>query len=269
MQELSENDILFELREKVLTITLNNPGKLNPISDAMTFAAIERVRAAVTRPDVGAILLTGAGRAFCAGGDIASMGVSDAVGESRPFEESIDHQRARHELPLLLHTVPKVTIAAVNGPAVGAGLGLALSCDLRFASETARFGTAFANVGLCGDFGTTWQLTRLLGESKAKELFFLPDLVDAQEALRVGLVNRVFSGEMFRDGVFALARRIANGPLVSLRWMKENVNLSSMIDFDSMLDREAVTHLRCSQTHDHAEGVTAFLEKRKANFAGR
>ena len=264
---MQESDVLFSLNNKVLTITFNKPDKLNPIGDSMSFPIVERLEDAITNRDVGAIVLTGAGRAFCAGGDVSAMG---GRGDEAPktYEESIDHQRVRHYLPQLLHDMPKVTIAAVNGHAVGAGLGLAASCDLRFAAEGAKFGTAFANVGLGGDFGTTWQLTRLLGEAKAKELFFLPDIFLADEALRIGLVNRVIPKENFGADVQEIAERIANGPLVSYRWMKENVNLSSMVDFKTMLEREAITHLRCGQTLDHKEGVAAFMEKRTARFNG-
>ncbi|MDA0791642.1 MAG: enoyl-CoA hydratase [Proteobacteria bacterium] len=262
------SDILFDLHNKVLTITLNKPDKLNPIGDTMSIPAIERLKEAVTDPAVGCVVLTGAGRAFCAGGDVSNMG---GAGASVPmtYEENVEHQRMRHEFPLLLHSMPKVTIAAVNGHAMGAGLGLAASCDLRLASEKGKFGTAFANVGLGGDFGTTWQLNRLLGESKAKELFFLTDIIDADEALRIGLVNRVLPAEGFMDQVCEIAERIANGPLVSYRWMKENLNQSSHVEFRTMLDKEAVSHLRCAQTEDHKEGVAAFMEKRSANFKGR
>ncbi len=265
---MSDDPILFDVSDKVLTITLNNPSKLNPIADDMTFPAIGRLGDAVRNPGIGAIVVTGAGRAFCAGGDVSNMRGSDPSGQPQTFERSVDHQRERHLLPYLLHTIPKVTIAAVNGHAVGAGLGIAASCDLRFSSTRGKFGTAFANVGLGGDFGTTWQLTRLLGESKAKELFFLPDIIDAQEALRIGLVNRVLPEESFSEDVHELAARIAKGPLVSYRWMKQNVNQSSVSDFMTMLEKEAVTHLRCGQTEDHKEGVAAFMEKRTADFRG-
>ena len=157
----------------------------------------------------------------------------------------------------------------MNGAAVGAGLGIALSCDLVFASDRARFGTAFAKVGFGGDYGTTWQLTRRVGPAKAKELFFLADLVSAEEAAGLGLVNRVFPHDAFLDEVRKIAARIAHGPLVSYRYMKENVNLSLTADFRTVLDREAVTHLRCGQTADHREGVAAFMEKREPRFQGR
>lgn len=266
---MSDQPVLFDVTDKVLTITLNNPSKLNPIADNMTVPSIARLGDAVRDPDIGAIVVTGSGRAFCAGGDVSNMGGSDPTGQPLTFEQSVDRQRERHLFPYLLHTIPKVTIAAVNGHAVGAGLGIAASCDLRFASTKAKFGTAFANVGLGGDFGTTWQLTRLLGEAKAKELFFLPDIIDATEALRIGLVNRVLPAESFLEDVRELATRIAKGPLVSYRWMKQNVNQSSVTDFMTMLEKEAVTHLRCAQTNDHSEGVSAFMEKRVADFSGR
>jgi len=185
------------------------------------------------------------------------------------LEQQIDELRQGHTWPWLLHHIPKVTIAVINGPAAGAGLGISLSCDLRFASDQARMGTAYARVGYGGDFGTTWQITRLVGEAKAKELFFLPDMITAEEALRIGLVNRVFPHEQLMEKAIQLAERIAAGPLVSYRYMKANVNASGAVDFRTMLDREAETHLRCGQTTDHKEGVNAFMEKRAPKFRGR
>jgi 2-(1,2-epoxy-1,2-dihydrophenyl)acetyl-CoA isomerase len=258
---------LLAVEDGVATLTLNRPEKLNALSEAMIRDAIAALERWSTDREVGCIVLTGAGRGFCAGGDVSAMG-SDARAD-RPFEERVDRQRAIHRLSWLLHDLPKVTIAAVNGPAAGAGLGLALSCDLRIASSAARFTTAFAKVAFGGDFGTTWQLTRLVGEAKAKELLFLADVLDAPEALRLGLVNRVLSHEAFRDEVLQLARRIAKGPLVSLRYMKGNVHAALVEDFRASLDREAVTHLRCGETEDHKEGVAAFLEKREPRFRGR
>src|SRR5881397_2619926 len=188
------HDLQFAVEDRVAILTMNRPDKLNALSDAIIDAAIAHLRRCATDPDVGAVLLTGAGRAFCAGGDVSAMGGAAA---GKTFEGHVDRQREMHELPWLLADIPKVTIAAVNGAAVGAGLGIALSCDLCFASDRARFGTAFAKVGFGGDFGTTWQLTRRVGPAKAKELFFLADLIPADEALRLGLVNRVFPHDAF------------------------------------------------------------------------
>jgi 2-(1,2-epoxy-1,2-dihydrophenyl)acetyl-CoA isomerase len=261
------DDLRFEIADRVAILTLNRPEKLNALSEAMIAAAVDNLRRAVDDPEVGAVLVTGAGRGFCAGGDVSAMG--SGAREALTFEQRVDRQRAGQEFSRLLAEMPKVTIAAVNGAAAGAGLGIALSCDLVFASDRARFGTAFARVGFGGDYGVTWQLTRRVGPAKAKELFFLPDLVTAEEAARIGLVNRVFPQDTFAEEVRRIATRIAHGPLVSYRYMKENVHLSLTEDFRTVLDREAVTHLRCGQTADHREGVTAFLEKREPRFQGR
>ena len=267
MEAADTQDLVFELDDRVATLTLNRPDRLNALSDAMIDAAVAALRRCAADPDVGAVLVTGAGRAFCAGGDVSAMGAAGAA--RRTFEDHVDRQHEMHELSWLLATIPKVTIAAVNGAAAGAGLGIALSCDLCFASDRARFGTAFAKVGFGGDFGTTWQLTRRVGPAKAKELFFLAELLPADEAARLGLVNRVFPSDAFVAEVRGIARRIAHGPLVSFRYMKENVNVAATGDFRTLLDREAITHLRCGLTEDHREGVAAFLEKREPRFQGR
>jgi 2-(1,2-epoxy-1,2-dihydrophenyl)acetyl-CoA isomerase len=165
--------------------------------------------------------------------------------------------------------MPKVTIAAINGAAAGAGLSIALACDLRVASDKAKLTTAFAKVGFSGDFGITWPLTRLLGEAKAKELLFLSEVLTAEQALAVGLVSQVAPQEQLLAKALELAARIARGPQIALRHMKENVRLASTQDYQSMLDREALTHLRCAETEDHKEGAKAFVEKREPRFQGR
>ena len=174
---MSEDFVRFTTEDKVAYITLNRPDRLNAINREMGELAIQHVTEAAKDPEVGAVVLTGEGRAFCAGGDVQSM--AEGSGKPRTMEESVDGLRAGQELCWLLHSMPKITIAAVNGFAMGAGLGIALSCDLRIASDTAKFGTAYAKVGLGGDYGTTWQLTQLVGEAKAKELMILADIIDA------------------------------------------------------------------------------------------
>jgi 2-(1,2-epoxy-1,2-dihydrophenyl)acetyl-CoA isomerase len=192
------------------------------------------------------------------------------AGEDRgTLEQEIDGLRQAQELSWLLYNMPKVTIAAVNGFAMGAGLGVCLSCDLRIASDQAKFGTAYAKVGYGGDFGTTWLLSRYAGAPKAKELFFLSDIIDAAEAHRIGLLNRVVAQDNVMAEALEVASRIAHGPLTSFRYMKANINLSASTDFRTMLDREAETHMRCGTTADHKEGVRAFMEKRKPEFTGR
>jgi 2-(1,2-epoxy-1,2-dihydrophenyl)acetyl-CoA isomerase len=216
-------------------------------------------------PKIGAIVVTGTGRAFCAGGDVSAM----AQAAEQSLEQNIDRLRTSQELSWLLYNVPKVTIASVNGFAMGAGLGICLACDLRIASDQAKFGTAYSKVGFGGDFGTTWLLTHYVGAPKAKELLFLADAIDAAEAHQLGLVNRVVSHDQLQSETDSIAARIASGPLTSYRYMKANINLATHTDFRTLLDREAETHLRCGQTEDHKEGVRAFLEKRTPKFTGR
>ncbi len=264
---LSDEVILTHVENKVATLTFNRPAKLNALSRELLHQSIETLKKWGRDPDIGAIVVTGAGRAFCAGGDVSNM----ANDHENPLtlEQQIDGLREAQELSWHLYNLPKVTIAAVNGHAMGAGLGVCLACDLRIASENAQFGTAYAKVGFGGDFGTTWLLARYAGAPKAKELFMLGDIIDAVESHRVGLINRFVPHDHLMSEVQAIATRIAHGPLTSYRYMKANVNLAMTTDFRTMLDREAETHLRCGQTEDHQEGVRAFLEKRPPNFSGR
>lgn len=257
--------IQTQVADRIATLTFHRPEKLNALSQELISDSIAILRAWSTDPAIGVIVVTGSGRAFCAGGDVSSM----AKDTGRSLEESIDGLRAWQELSWLLYSIPKVTIAAVNGFAMGAGLGVSLACDLRIASDQAKFGTAYAKVGYGGDFGTTWLLTHFAGAPKAKELMFLGDLIDAAEAYRLGLINRVVPHNQFESEVRQWAARIAAGPLTSFRYMKANINLSTHTDFRALLDREAETHLRCGQTDDHKEGVRAFLEKRAPQFTGR
>lgn len=265
MATATTGDVLIEVKNKVGYVTFNRPEKLNALSAELIAGATAFMRETFADPDIGAIVFTGEGRAFCAGGDVSTFS-----GDRVPtLEETIDVLRRSQELVALIYRHPRPTIAAVNGFAVGAGLGIALSCDLRIASDKAKLGTAYANVGFGGDWGTTWGLTRLAGPAKAKELFFLPEAIKAEEAKAIGLVNRVVPHDELMEHVTELAERIAHGPLVSYRYMKENVNLAVDCDFREMLDREAMTHMRCGQTEDFKEGVAAFMEKRKPQFKGR
>jgi 2-(1,2-epoxy-1,2-dihydrophenyl)acetyl-CoA isomerase len=264
---MSEEVILTHVENRVATLTLNRPDKLNALSRDLIGQATTLLKQWSRDPDIGAIVLTGTGRAFCAGGDVSNMAKENAQPET--LEQQVDGLRQAQELSWLLYNIPKVTIAAVNGFAMGAGLGICLSCDLRIASEQAKFGTAYAKVGFGGDFGTTWLLARYVGAPKAKEMFFLADIIDAAEAQRLGLINRVVAPNELMAQVNEVATRIAHGPLTSYRYMKANVNLANSTDFRTLLDREAETHLRCGMTEDHKEGVRAFMEKRAPNFTGK
>ncbi len=261
------DDVMTTVSDRVATLAFNRPDKLNALSTDLVTRSITALKQWSQDADVGAIVVTGAGRAFCAGGDVSNMGRQAQA--PMTLEQHIDLLRQGQELSWLLYNMPKVTIAAVNGFALGAGLGVCLACDLRIASDQARFGAAYGKVGLGGDYGTTWLLTHYAGAPKAKELFFLSEMIDATEAHRLGLVNRVVPPESLSATVGDIARRIAHGPLTSFRYMKANVNLAATTDFHTLLDREAETHLRCGMTEDHREGVRAFMEKREPQFKGR
>ena len=266
-----ENEhLLTDLKDGVLTLTMNQPAKLNALSDQMMQGLIENLRRANHDSEIGCIVLTGAGRGFCSGGDITAMRARNS-GEGTPttLEDGITRLRASEDVSLLLHEIQKITIAAVNGAATGAGLSIALACDLRIASDAARFGTAFAKVGFSGDFGGTWSMTRLVGPMKARELYFLADIIGADEAYRVGLVNRVVPAATLMEEAGNLARRIAGGPRLAYRYMKANLNASLTSDFRTLLDREAEGQTLTGRTEDHREAVKAFLEKRQPTFKGR
>ncbi len=263
---MSDQAILTQVENKVATLTFNRPDKLNALNRELVTQSIACLKQWSRDSRIGAIVVTGSGRAFCAGGDVGNMA---SLEKAPSLEEQIDGLREAQELSWLLYNIPKPTIAAVNGYAVGAGLGICLACDLRVASESAKFGTAYAKVGLGGDFGTTWLLARAVGAAKAKEMFFLGDAIDAGEAQRLGLINRVAPADQLAAQVCAMASRIAHGPLTSYRYMKGNVNQAMASDMRTLLEREAETHLRCGQTADHQEGVQAFMHKRPPNFTGR
>ena len=270
-EEIKSDDLIItQISNKVATLTLNQPKKLNALSPAMELKAIEILKKWAMDPGIGAIVVTGAGRAFCVGGDISKMDSKESellAGDT--YEQNVDGLRREQELSWLLYSIPKVTIAVINGHAMGAGLAIALACDLRIASDKAKFGAAYAKVGLGGDFGISWFLTKYVGAPKAKELLFLCETIDADEAYRIGLVNRVARDDVFQDAAREFALQIAHGAQTSFRYMKANVNLSMMADLRTVLDREAETHLRCGKTEDFQEGVLAFMEKRAPKFTGR
>ena len=216
-------------------------------------------------PAVGAIVLTGSGRAFCAGGDVKTMGKR----AERSFEQRVESIRTMHQLPLMMRTLPKVIIGMINGAAVGAGLGLALACDLRVAGGSARFGTGFGKIGYSGDFGGSWLLTRLVGTAKARELYFLGDMIDAQAAGALGMVNQVVDDAALHGATYALARRVADGPRVAYGYMKRNLHAAETEPLATVLEMEAVHQARTAQTEDHREAVAAFTEKRPPVFRGR
>jgi 2-(1,2-epoxy-1,2-dihydrophenyl)acetyl-CoA isomerase len=261
-------DLLEAIKDGVAVLTLNRPDRLNAMSGEMLDAMLEALPRLADDPAVGVIVLTGAGRGFCAGGDVKAMAEGREFGGTS-LEEKAQALRTRMEVSRWLHELPKPTIAMVRGAAAGAGLSLALACDLRVASDNARFATAFARVGYSGDFGGSWFLTQLVGTAKARELYYTAEIVDAAGALSLGLVNRVVADAKLEDETLALARKLANGPRVALRYMKRNMNAAETNSLPEHLDLEAWHHTRTGMTEDHREAARAFVEKREPTFQGR
>ena len=261
-------DLLETVKDGVAVLTLNRPDRLNAMSRPMLDAMLEALPRLADDPAVGVVVLTGAGRGFCAGGDVKAMAEGNELG-GQTMEERAQALRARMEASRWLHEMPKPTIAMLRGPAAGAGLSLAMACDMRVASDTARLGTAFARVGYSGDFGGSYYLTQLVGTAKARELYFTADLLDAQQALGLGLVNRVVPDARLEEETMALASRLARGPRVAFRYMKRNMNAAESASLKEMLDLEAWHHTRTGMTEDHREAARAFVEKREPQFKGR
>jgi 2-(1,2-epoxy-1,2-dihydrophenyl)acetyl-CoA isomerase len=271
MRELDTGtpDLTGAVEDGVAVLTMSRPERRNALSAEMLTALATALVQVEADPEVGCVVLTGAGKAFCAGGDV--KGFAAAGGQPRPsFEERLTRQREGHRRTALkLYELRKPTIAMINGPAAGAGFALALACDLRYAADSAVLTTAFAKVGLAGDYGGTWFLTRLVGTAKARELYYFSDRLAAAEAERIGLVNAVFEADKLREQVLDLARRLASGPAVAYRYMKENLNRAVTGSLEESLDIEALHHQRTFDTEDHKEAAAAFVAKRPPNFTGR
>jgi 2-(1,2-epoxy-1,2-dihydrophenyl)acetyl-CoA isomerase len=271
------SEVLVERRsDGVAIVTLNRPETLNAMSASLQRALAECLPDLADDRAVRCVVLTGAGRAFCAGGDVKSMAdraeraARGDVPSAAEFDESLrELRRNQYGSTYLLHTMPKPTIAMVNGVAVGAGMSLALACDLRIASDQARFGAAFRNVGLPGDFGGSYLLQRLVGMGKARELYFTAEIVDAEEALRLGMVNRVVPHERLEQETMELAARLAAGPTLAYARMKDNLTLAEHADLRTVLDQEALNMRLLGTSEDFREGASAFVEKRPPTFRGR
>ncbi len=262
---MSEPTLRVETVDRVRVFTLNRPDVMNAFDEAMRESLVEELEAAESDSSVRCVMITGAGRAFCAGGDIASMAKLQA-------EEDTSVLRKRVALAArgvrALRRMEKPSVAAVNGPAGGAGINLALACDFRLANESALFSESFVRIGLVPDWGGFYFLPRLVGPAKALELMSTGERVGAEDALRLGLVNQLLPAEGFFDAALAFARSLAEGPPEALARIKEGVYLGAASDLDTALEFEATAQLELFLGDDAREGMQAFLEKRKANFSG-
>ncbi len=266
---MATDDLLESVSDGVATLTMNRPEALNALSRAMLEGLADALRRFAVDDAVGCVVLTGSGRGFCAGGDVKGMAAAGRDGPPPTLEARAQGLRDRMEASRLLHEIPKPTIAMINGPAAGAGLSMALACDLRTMAAGARISTAFANVGFSGDFGGSYFLSKLVGTGRARELYYLADKVDAASCLAMGIVNRVCPEDTLRDETYALARRLANGPRVALRYMKRNFNAAENGSLADCFALEAWHHSRTGDTEDHKEASRAFVEKRAPVFKGR
>ena len=266
-------DLRAEIDDGVAVLTMNRPERRNAFSAAM-LSAMASVLAQVEADEaVGCVVLTGAAGAFCAGGAVKGM-AARASGNSSGAGGSVDAAIHRQRLNQRatsgrLWAMPKPTIAAIGGPAAGAGLSLALSCDLRYAVPGAVLTTAFAKVAFAGDYGGTWFLTQLVGPAVAKELYYFSERLTAEDACQLGIVNGIFPAEDFEREVMARARRLAKGPSVAYRYMKENLNRAVTGELGDCMDLEVTHHTHTAFTEDHREAARAFVDKREPQFRGR
>jgi 2-(1,2-epoxy-1,2-dihydrophenyl)acetyl-CoA isomerase len=257
--------VLQSLDDGLLTITMNRPDRRNALHPDMTRGLVEAARRAAEDQAVRAVLLKGAGGTFCVGGDVKAM----AVAEPKPLEERVAMLRKGMEVSRILHQMQKPVVAQLDGAAAGAGLSIALACDLRIASQSVKITTAFAKVGFSGDFGGTYFLTQMLGSAKARELYLLSPVLSAQDALALGMVNRVVPDAEIDAAAREMALSLAQGPSVTLGYIKRNINNAEHLSLEACFDAEAMHHSRSGETADHKEAAKAFVEKRKPVFVGR
>src|SRR5215467_1961750 len=266
-------DLRAEIDDGVAVLTMNRPERRNAFSAAMLSAMASVLAQVEADEDVGCVVLTGAAGAFCAGGDVKSMAArasGNGSGSGVSVDAAIHRQRlSQRATSGRLWAMPKPTIAAIGGPAAGAGLSLALSCDLRYAVPGAVLTTAFAKVAFAGDYGGTWFLTQLVGPAVAKELYYFSERLTAEDARKLGIVNGIFPAEDFEREVMARARRLAKGPSIAYRYMKENLNRAVTGDLGDCMDLEVTHHTHTAFTEDHREAARAFVDKREPQFRGR
>ena len=264
---MSYKCLIYDEQEGIATLTMNRPERLNALGDTLRQDLHDAIVRASAESAIRVIILTGAGRGFCSGGDVKAMNEAKESGQSQALLDKI--APARDQTILAMRDAPKPIIAAVNGPAAGAGMNIALACDIRIASTTARFGETFVKRGLHVDWGGTYFLPRLVGMAKACELIFTGEMIDAQEALKLGLVSSVVAPEALMPTVQELARKIAAGPPIAIRLAKRALYRSQDSDLRSALEFETYAQNICRDTEDAREGIRAFVDKRAPLFQGR
>jgi enoyl-CoA hydratase/carnithine racemase len=258
--------VLLEMkRDGIATLVMNRPDRLNALNNELATALNEALGRIAQDDSVRAVVLTGAGRAFCAGGDLGVIGKGRERNDTKELEPLL---RAGMQSVLKMRTMSQPVIAAINGAAAGAGMNIALAADIRISAEEAMFGQNFAKVGLFPDYGGTFFLPQLVGPSKAAEMFYTGDMIDAQTALRLGIINRVVSAAQLEAEVKALAQKIAQGPPVTIRAVKRVLFGSEKEALEAALEREVRQQIQCFHSEDCSEGIRAFFEKRAPVWKG-
>lgn len=264
------DQLLVSLKDRVALITLNRPDARNALSPELTRALRRAIAWARDEEEVGALLLTGAGNAFCSGGDVKAMGArNDPEAEQPSLESQFREMSARHhEVAGALRAMRKPSVAALPGPAAGAGMAIALACDLRIAADSAFLSTGYARIGLSGDYGIAWLLTRVVGPGRARQLMLTSERTDAADALAMGLVSAVVTKGDLADAAMTTARQLANGPQIAYAYIKDNLDEALIVDHATAIDQEADRLLKARTSQDHKEAVRAFAEKREPVFRG-
>jgi enoyl-CoA hydratase/carnithine racemase len=273
----SQEELIFEMEDNVATVTLNLPGKLNALSQAITAGLWQAIDDASADDSIRAMVITGVGRGFCSGADVeglaaATGGTGGAMNEAPPGKarpEAPSETRSLIDIPAALQRLPIPVLGAINGVAAGGGLSLALACDIRIASEEARFAAVWVKRALMPDLGISYTLPRAVGLSKACEMIFSGDIIDAAEAERIGLVSKVVPPDQLLSTTMELAKRIASGPPMAIQYAKEVIYKAQEMDMVATVRLEAVNFGKCLRSEDAAEGVNSFLEKREPAFKGR
>ena len=258
--------VVLESRQGAVTmLVMNRPEKLNALNNELSTALNEVLVRIANDASVHVVVLTGAGRAFCAGGDLGAIGKGRERSDSTELAPIL---RSGMQAVLNLRTMPQPVIAAINGPAAGAGMNLALAADIRLAVDGSVFGQNFAKVGLFPDYGGTYFLPQLVGPSVAAEMFYTGEMIDAATAHRLGIINHLFPADQFEGAVAAFARKIADGPQLAIRAVKKSIFHAQKDELMQALEREVEVQLKCFHSHDCLEGIRAFLEKRPPKFQG-
>jgi 2-(1,2-epoxy-1,2-dihydrophenyl)acetyl-CoA isomerase len=262
-------DLLETFESGIATLTMNRPQARNALSRDMMAGLAEALPRLANDPAVRLVVLTGAGDAFCSGGDVKGFAKSAAGAPvTQTFDQKVTDLRTRMEVSRWLHEMPKPTLAVIPGPAAGAGLSLALACDMRIAANEAKLTTAFSKVGLSGDFGGSFFLNHLVGAGKAREMYFTGQVLRGEEALRIGLVQRAVPAAELADAARAWAAELAALPTVAVGYMKRNLNVGLRGSLSDVLDAEAIHMIRTFETDDHKGAAAAFVDKRAPTFRG-